>query len=186
MNLQLKLGRQDTFLVDAREAQTYLEDHYNSDELPSVREFADVRGVSGPKTRAETIRTLHPKKTATTPAVDAADELVEDFKHPAVLSIEKEIRECRGELSDETNPLAQCRKRCRIERLKSEKASVNGRLGQLLQKIDNGAQLDAQEMSFLLNREDIDSSTKQISTIPTTDEKYGASVSRSSRSVFGH
>lgn len=158
MDLTSRLNLETSFAVDARTAADFLS---TPDDPVSASDVTDFHEPSGPQTRANTVRRRSSSQSAVAPLTERSD-LLERFTHPHVLEAVREAENAREAAEEEANPFAQSHRQTRQTEAEREVEQRREEIGALLERIENGQTLDAEQMSLLLDR-DISPQTESLS-----------------------
>ncbi len=170
MDLTSRLNLETSFAVDARIAANFLG---TPDDPVQPLEVTDFNEAVGPQTRANTIRRRSSSHTAIAPLV-GRDDLLDRFTHPHVLEAIEDAEDAREAAREEANPFRQSHEAAKVKQAESEVEKRREEIGALLERIDRGDTLDAEQMSLLLDR-DIDPKTETL-TIRVTGREVTAEV----------
>jgi hypothetical protein len=158
MTLSDRLNLERSFAIPAEEAADFLS---TPDNPISASDVTDYHEPSGPMTRANTIRRRSSSHSPIAPLV-GRDDLTERMSHPYVLEAVREAENAREEAEEEANPFAQSHAATKVKQAESEVQKRRSEIGALLERIENGQTLDAEQMSLLLDR-DISPQTESLS-----------------------
>ncbi len=176
------LDTEDVFAVEVTEADAY----FPNDELPvskrTLRDFYDTIGHG--YVTADTLRKHHPDYTEAQPLRGIEDDLLDRMVHPHVLDAREAADEIREELADA--PTSD------MERQASLKSALNEALDEvkdrakeikaILERVDNGDTLDAEQMSLLIDR-DVEPKARRLTTLD--GEEFTAEASYSMGTMNG-
>ena len=170
-SIGFELAQRAVQSFDAADAAEYLEDQLGEENAPSVSKLTDFREPSGPRCRAHTVRKFSPSHEAETPALDAADDLVDEMVHPKVAEIQTNLEDRKSALDSATDLATQGTLRTEIHRLESRRQEVTGRLESIVERIESGDLIGARDLGFLIDRSDVRDDADVIKS-RVTDETF--------------